>query len=352
MKKKLLFALTVAGLMGWADATAQQDVHFSQFYYSPVHWNPAAAGATRGDMRAVATYRNQWASVSTPFVTSAASFDAPVQTRNMGDNFLGIGLNFNHDQAGTQGMSNLNINGAVSYSLDLGSRYKKPHYISFGLNFGFLQRSFNTPESTWDRQWAGNGFDPTINNGEGTLGGKLARGNVTVGAGALWNYTFDDDKRFYLGAAMFHVNRPNMSLIEDFDNLYHKFTYMAGFELGHPDRMTTFRPNIMAMMMGPNFFMNFGGDVTFDLTDRTAYTNYKNHLAAGFGIYHRLMDAMIFAVNIEYSNLRLGFAYDLNISGFDVATGGNGGFEILLMYEPRFGGPDTQRQKLRRNKGL
>ena len=75
-------------------------------------------------------------------------------------------------------------------------------------------------------------------------------------------------------------------------------------------------------------------------------------MAFGLGVYHRLMDAMIFAANIEYSNLKVAFAYDLNISQFDVATDGKGGFEIMLVYEPRLSGPGTQRQKLRRNKGL
>jgi type IX secretion system PorP/SprF family membrane protein len=350
MTKKLLFFFLFGFLT--SIVVAQQDVHFSQFYYSPVVWNPAAAGATSGDLRATATYRNQWASVSTPFTTIGASFDAPIQTRNMGDNFLGLGLHFNNDQAGTSSLSNLDINGSVSYSLDLGSRYKKPHYISFGLNFGFIQRSFNFTNSTWDSQWTGANFDQSLGSGESVRTGKLSKGNITVGAGALWNYAFDDDKRFFLGAAMFHVNRPNMSLIDDQDNLYHKFSYMAGFELGHPDKITTFRPNVMAMMMGPNYFVNAGLDVSFDLTDRTAFTNYKNHMAFGLGVYHRLMDAMIFAVNVEYSNLKVAFAYDLNISGFNVATNGNGAFEIMLIYQPRMSGPETQRQKLRRNKGL
>lgn len=350
MIKKLLFSV----IFGWMAlvVVAQQDVHFSQFYYSPVVWNPAMAGVTSGDLRATATYRNQWSSVSTPFSTIAASFDAPIQSRTMGDNFLGLGLHFNNDQAGTIGMSNLDINGSVSYSLDLGSRYQKPHFISFGLNFGFIQRSVNFSNTTWDTQWTGQGFDSSLSNGEGLRGGKYAKGNITVGAGALWNYAFDDQKRFYLGASMFHVNKPNMSVIDDKDNLYRKFAYMAGFELGHPDKIATFRPNVMAMMMGPNYFVNFGCDVSFDLTQRTAFTNYKNHMGFGLGVYHRLMDAMIFAVNVEYSNLKVGFAYDLNISGFNVATNGNGAFEIMLVYQPRTSGPDTQRQKLRRNKGL
>ena len=351
MTKKLLFVLFL-GILIQGTAKAQGDVHFSQFYYSPVVWNPAAAGATSGDLRATATYRNQWASVSSPYTTVSAAFDMPVQTRTMGDNFLGFGLYFNKDKAGTNNFSNLDINGSVSYSLDLGSRYSKPHYISFGLNFGFIQRSLTFESGTWNQQWTGVSFDPTLGSGESVRTGKLSKGNISVGAGALWNYTFEEKKRFYLGAALFHVNKPNMSIMGETDQLYHKFAYMAGFELGNEDQIMTFKPNVMAMMMGPNFFLNAGLDVSFDLTDRTNFTNYKNHMAFGLGVYHRLMDAMIFSVNLEYSDIKVAFAYDLNISEFNVATGGSGGFEIMLVYEPRLTGPATQRQKLRRNKGL
>lgn len=351
MTKQLRFFI-LGLLMVPGFLSAQEDVHFSQFYYSPVVWNPAAAGATKGDLRAAAIYRNQWASVSSPYTTISASFDMPVQTREMRDNFLGWGVHFNNDQAGTNNFSNLDINGSFAYSLDLGSRYNQPHFVSFGLNFGFIQRSMNFSNATWDQQWDGTTFNSALNSGEAVRSGKLSKGNITVGAGALWNYTFDDDKRFYAGASMFHINKPNMSIIDDEDRLYNKFAYMAGFELGSEEQITTFRPNVMAMHQGPNFFMNFGVDVSFDLTNRTDYTNYKNHMAFGLGVYHRWADAMIFAANIEYSNLRLGFAYDLNISDFDVATNGNGAMEIILLYEPRISGPSTKRQKLRRNKGL
>lgn len=351
MIKNILYTIFLV-FFGTAVLKAQEDVHFSQFYYSPVVWNPAAAGATSGDLRASATYRNQWASVSSPYTTISAAFDMPVQTPAMRDNFLGFGLHFNKDKAGTNSFSNLDVNGSLSYSLDLGSRYAKPHYISFGLNFSFIQRSLNFDDTTWDNQWDGLSFDSTLPNREGVRSGKLSKGNISVGAGALWNYAFEEKKRFYLGAAMFHVNKPNMSIIDDNDRLYHKFAYMAGFDLGDKDKTITWRPNVMAMMQGPNFFMNFGTDVSFDLTKRTAFTNYKNHMAFGLGVYHRLMDAMIFSANLEYSNLKIAFAYDLNISEFSVATESRGGFEIMLVYEPRLNGPGTQRQKLRRNKGL
>jgi type IX secretion system PorP/SprF family membrane protein len=352
MTKRLLF-LTLLVIACSFQVKAQQDVHFSQFYYSPVGLNPAAAGVMKGDMRAVAVYRNQWASVSTPFTTISASFDAPIQSRKMEKNFLGVGLHFNRDKSGTTAFSNLDINGSISYSLDLGSRYQKPHYISFGLNAGYVNRSFNASNASWDSQWNGEVFDNTLPDGEIIRLGRVARGNVSVGAGALWNYAFDVKKRYYLGAAMFHFNRPNVSLFDEkTDKLYRKFAFTSGFEFGDKDRITTFKPNVVAVIQGPNNFINVGVDVNFDLTDRTDYTNYKNYKAFGLGLYHRMFDAIMASANFTYSDVKIGVAYDLNISRFNVATGGSGAFEIVLVYEPRANGSATSRNKLKRNKGL
>jgi type IX secretion system PorP/SprF family membrane protein len=351
MTKRLLILILVAFTCS-LQTKAQQDVHFSQFYYSPVGLNPAAAGVMRGDMRAVAIYRNQWASVSTPFSTIAASFDMPIHSRKMEKNFLGFGVLLNRDKAGSTGFSNLDVNGSLSYSLDLGSKYKRPHYLSFGLNFGLVQKSFDAASSTWDSQWNGELFDNQLPDGELFRSGRISKGNVTVGAGALWNYAFDFKKRYFLGASMFHFNRPNVSLDGRTDRLYRKFAFTTGFEFGDEDRITTFKPNVVAVIQGPNNFINVGVDVNFDLTSRTNHTNFKNYAAFGLGLYHRLGDAIMASANFTYSDIKIGLAYDLNISQFNVATGGSGAFEISLIYEPKANGSSTARNKLKRNKGL
>jgi type IX secretion system PorP/SprF family membrane protein len=352
MTKRLLFLILLVVACSF-QVKAQQDVHFSQFYYSPVGINPAAAGVMKGDMRAVAVYRNQWASVSTPFTTISASFDSPIKPRNMEKNFLGVGVHLNRDKSAMTGFTNLDVNTSFSYSMDLGSRYQKPHYLSFGLNVGMVNKSFNAGNALWDSQWNGEVFDSSLPDGEILRLGRISKGNISVGAGALWNYAFDLKKRYYLGAAMFHFNRPNVSLIEgSTDKLYRRFAFSSGFEFGDKDRITTFKPNVVAVIQGPNNFINIGADVNFDLTDRTSYTNYKNYMAFGLGLYHRMFDAIMATASFTYSDVKFGFAYDLNISRFNVATGGTGAFEIVLIYEPRANGSATDRSKLKRNKGL
>ena len=64
--KSLLVAAVLAccGLTGMA-----QDIHFSQFYFSPLNLNPAATGIFDGDYRIAGNHRQQWRSVTTPYTT-------------------------------------------------------------------------------------------------------------------------------------------------------------------------------------------------------------------------------------------------------------------------------------------
>src|SRR6185369_15603478 len=80
-----------------------QDLHFSQFYNSPLLTNPANTGfMPDGDYRLGVNFRNQWSSVmSVPYKTMSAFGD--VQTMQNQDNtgWLGLGGVFLHDVAGS-----------------------------------------------------------------------------------------------------------------------------------------------------------------------------------------------------------------------------------------------------------
>ena len=52
-----------------------QDIHFSQFYASPLTLNPSLTGNFDGLMRFGGNYRNQWASVSVPYSTASVYTD-------------------------------------------------------------------------------------------------------------------------------------------------------------------------------------------------------------------------------------------------------------------------------------
>ena len=52
-----------------------QDIHYSQFYSSPLTLNPALTGVNDCTYRIAAMYRNQWQSVTDPYQTPSISFD-------------------------------------------------------------------------------------------------------------------------------------------------------------------------------------------------------------------------------------------------------------------------------------
>ncbi len=47
---------------------AAQDIHFSEFYNTPLQLNPSYTGFFNGDYRFTAIYRDQWSTIGVPFL--------------------------------------------------------------------------------------------------------------------------------------------------------------------------------------------------------------------------------------------------------------------------------------------
>ena len=111
------FLLSVYSLIG-------QDIHFSQYFKSPLNLNPAMTGVMPGDCRGIVNYRNQWSSVTTPFVTASGSYEVK---KYVGDNFLSYGLLIFHDRSGSQSFRNNTATFSLAYQKSIGGSF-----LSFG----------------------------------------------------------------------------------------------------------------------------------------------------------------------------------------------------------------------------
>jgi len=124
-------------------AVFAQDRNFTQFYASPLTFNPALTGAFEGRTRVILNYRNQWQSISPdPFTTSGVSFDMnfdPYKQQITPDK-IGVGLTFFSDKVGAGEFSTnqLDFNGAFHKSLN----NEGSHYLSGGFQFGIHQKTF------------------------------------------------------------------------------------------------------------------------------------------------------------------------------------------------------------------
>ena len=98
--KKLLFILIVA-----TQSVFGQDIHFSQYDYMPLTFNPGLTGSGPGTHRIGASYREQNTFFTNGYVTMGAYYDGKYMVQKKGRvSFLGLGAIFLSDHAGDSRM--------------------------------------------------------------------------------------------------------------------------------------------------------------------------------------------------------------------------------------------------------
>ncbi len=335
MKKATLhfFTLSIVILMSAAVLPAQ-DIHFSQFYMSPLNLNPAMTGVMNCNHRIVANYRNQWASIlkQNAYNTYSASYDQKLAVGRY--DYFGLGGTFWGDKAGESEFATLQARLSGSYAKKMGGYRRKAHYLVFGADLGVSQRSINSQALKWPSQNDGQGrYDPT------QPGEIIDDPNflfLDMSAGILWFSVFDEDNNFYFGGAFSHLNRANQSFDNQDIPLYSKFTFHAGGEFMVAKRFGLI-PGVVTFFQGPSFQVNAGNSFKFLLGNSRRY-----HQAFQIGAWARvanklesgkLVDAFILSTRFDYEQFTIGFSYDINTSSLYTASNGNGAFEFSLVYK-------------------
>src|SRR6202050_997189 len=104
-------------IIGSVAKVAGQDLHFSQWFNSPLMTNPANTGfIPDADYRLGANYRNQWSSVmSEPYKTMSIWGDAQVFRNRIQSGWLGLGGAILHDVAGASSLSTTEVYASIAY---------------------------------------------------------------------------------------------------------------------------------------------------------------------------------------------------------------------------------------------
>src|SRR5664279_5707839 len=155
--------ILIAFFFLYAKNGAAQDIHFSQFFETPLLRNPALAGIFSGDFRAQAVYRNQWNAVTVPYQTTSlnAEYKMPV---GHGDDFLTIGGEILYDKSGTVALTATSILPVLNYHKSLSA--DRNMYLSAGFSAGVVQRKVDRSKISTNSQFDGTGYDPTLADGE------------------------------------------------------------------------------------------------------------------------------------------------------------------------------------------
>ncbi len=338
MKNRILNL--AAGLLLGTSALQAQDIHFSQFYASPLNLNPATTGVLSCDLRFSAIYRNQWASVLNSKAFS--TFSAGVETRlPVGKwDYWGLGLNLWADKAGTSSFSSVHgsING--SFIKRLGGRRSLDMFLVAGGSLGFSQKSINTLNLQFGSQWNGDQFDGSSSNGENTSGWQTRLTYADIGAGLFWWMALDHDAKSTVnaGIAFTHLTKAKINFLNrsnEFDALFMKSTIHFGGDF-RVQRRLAIVPNVVMFFQGPSVETNLGTAIKFDFSKRSV-----SNQAFEIGPWLRIVssptgkiasDALVAMMRIRYGSSTFGLSYDINISRLRPATRGNGAFEVSYVY--------------------
>ena len=139
MNSRILKLFVFVFLLSGSSNLMAQDIHFSQFYMSPLNLNPALTGVMNCNTRMVANYRNQWASAlkAGAYNTYSASYDQKIPVGR--SDYFGIGGVLYGDVAGETRFGTTQGRLSLSYAKKMGGYRKKAHYLVIGADGGFAQ---------------------------------------------------------------------------------------------------------------------------------------------------------------------------------------------------------------------
>lgn len=312
-----------------------QDIHFSQFYMSPLTLNPSLAGAQH-DISANLNYKSQWASVSSPYKTIGFSYDMRLNRNKASKGFLAMGLNFFSDRAGDARMGTTQANLNIAYHV----RINEDNLFGGGIQAGYLQRSVTASALKWGNQYDGTAYNSAIATTEPAFSSGISA--MDFAGGLTWTYdnsgnnnsvVGDNDKKICIGVSMQHFSRPQFTFYNGGnDEVYMKYLVHGTAVFGVKNTNMAFVPGFMYAKQGPSQEIYAGTLVRFTIGMDSKYTGFKNGAAVSFGGFMRSQDAIAAVVQLDYANYTMGISYDVNTSGLTAASGGKGGIEISLRY--------------------
>lgn len=302
MKRLILLILFSACV----EALISQDIHYSQFYNSPLNINPAKTGIFNGDKRLNLSYRNQWTSL-VPWTTFSGSYDMKFYPKKDRDYFFSGGLLLNYDsQSRLANLNLLNFNVTGSYTRILNEN----NLLTAGLLLGFANRAIDINSLTWDAQWNGRNFDPTRDARE--LLSAESTSFFETGLGLNYRWQRSKRTKLDLGLGIYHLLEPNVAFRDDLDPVAlprrYTLTGVGSFQLA--DKLDL-QLHAMGQYQGDYNELQVGGLAKIHVNQARGKET-ELHL----GIGYRTSGSIWPIVAVQFKNFYVSANYDIDISDF------------------------------------
>ena len=324
MMKKTTAILSLLILFSFAGKA--QDPHFSQFFASPLTLNPAFTGKFDGTVRVAGNYRNQWPAFNNVYTTSTLSVDFGILKKHLPDfDTWGVGILALTDKAGGGILTNNYVGLSTSYHKAL----DEDGFQQIGLGFQgtYGQKRLDNNALYYEDMLTPFGFTgvtrETFNNE------NLNINYLDLNAGLLYSGSTNESNNFYIGASMYHINRPKESFKGGNWNIAPRTTISAGGYFPVSDILTLHTSGIYQLQNSATETV-IGGALAASLDDQS-----ENPANVYGGLWYRLNDAVIPYIGLEFSGLRIGVTYDVNTSALKAGSQSRGGMEVSVIYIKR-----------------
>ncbi len=199
--------LSVLIALLWAGNLPAQDLHFSQWFNTPLITNPANTGfIPSADYRLGANYRNQWSSVmNVPYKTMSIWGDAQLFRDRIETGWMGLGGVILRDVAGSGSLTSTKVYASVAYHQEIAAA----HLLSAGFNFGWVNKRINSSQLKFPDQFDGQFFDNTLPTSAYLDNPNINYFDVQAGL----NYAYFPTDRIYIngGVSAMHLNQARES---------------------------------------------------------------------------------------------------------------------------------------------
>jgi len=315
----IIFCL--CGVCWFPGISRAQDPHFSQYFSSPLTFNPAFTGYFDGTQRLAFNIRNQWANINEPYTTGTVSYDTRILKNKIGSNDKwGLGVLALYDQSSGGIFKNSYI--SLSTGFNKGLDAEGNQCIGIGIQAAFAHNSVDFSRISFSNQFTSGGFDLGIPSGETVNNQSVSYADVN--AGVLYNYKDENDNLFTAGASIYHILRPKLSFFSGNNNsLQRRYTVHVAANLNAGDKNYFFVSGHIMRQAGAH-------EVALGAAYGLGIGESDMHLYLGGWL--RVKDAFYPYVGLRSTAYQLGLSYDITSSDLNKVKGFTGSSELSFIY--------------------
>lgn len=327
-----LSTLSIVAVLIFTSSVKGQDIHYTLFDFAPLNFNPAETGNFYGTYRIHAIVRDQYAGVIGGFneyKSPSLSADLPIIKGFRDQDWVGVGLTFYSDVAGTAGFKRNAVKLSAAYHLGLGKKGNTS--VSLGYQTGGVQHKI--------KDYALLEFEDGIQNGSTMEDINSFEEDVSYtehAGGVQLTSQLNEENKIHIGFSAAHFDQENLNLTVqapdtsggggfEREKLQMRFAGQASYRTVLTDRVAV-KPMV--------FFQTMGPASEFIVQGRAEYLlNAEKGIVLHGGLGMRVGESLQLMAGADIRDIRVMLAFDLaTASPLSSASGGFSGLELAVRY--------------------